>query len=228
MTIAPTMLQEELDNLTSLIQQETSPRLLQVLEDYVHELQRQQVSKNSLPVGSVVADFTLQDQQHCPVGLYERLKRGPVILSFYRGGWCPYCNLALKSLHHARPEIEYRKAQLMAISPESPEHIARTVYKNGLDFPVLHDANSEVASQFGIAISVSGFIRDFYRSLGLNLSQRNTDVLVRLPLPALYLIDTNGTIQYAHVSEDYRQRAEVSTALRALKHTTDTLVSSYV
>ena len=221
------MLQEELDHLTDIIRQSTPPRLLQVLEDFVLSLQQQQLHQRSLTVGDTVKSFVLQDQHGRSVSLYERLSDGPVVLSFYRGGWCPYCNLSLKALHHARPKIEYLKAQLMAITPESPEHIRRTVRKNGLDFPVLHDASSEVAHQFGISFNVSNYLKDFYRSLGLNLSQRNADVLVRLPLPALYLIDQRGTIRYAYANEDYRQRVDISEALNTLISITDRLVPSY-
>lgn len=221
------MLQDELDHLTALIHQETSPRLLQVLDTFVQDLQRERASQYSLTAGDTVANFTLQDQHYRPVTLYDQLNEGPVLLKFFRGGWCPYCNLELKALHHARPEIEYRGAQLLAVTPESPENMAHTVRKNSLDYPVLHDLNSEVARQFGVAVQLSDHLKTFYRSLGLNLSLRHADVLVRLPLPALYLIDTDYTVRYAFVDEDYRQRAEITEVVGLLHNISRTLVPSY-
>lgn len=220
-------LQEELNHLTTLIRKETSPRLLQVLDTFVGDLRRQRVSQRSLSVGDSVPNFTLQDQHHRPVTLYERLNEGPVVLSFYRGGWCPYCNRELQALHYAHPEIEYQGAQLLAVTPESPENIARTVRKNALDYPVLYDANSEVARTFGVAINLSEYMRTFYRSLGLNLSLHHADVLVRLPLPATYLIHTNYTVQYAFIEEDYTQRADTGEVLAALQQVRAEQMHSY-
>ncbi len=220
-------LQDELNHLTALIQNETSPRLLQILNAFTKDLQRQRISQHSLSVGESVGNFTLHDQHRRPVTLYDRLNEGPVVLKFYRGGWCPYCNRELKAMHHALPEIEYSGAQLLAITPESPENIVTTVRKNALDFPILHDANSEVARSFGLAVNLSESMKAFYRSLGLNLSLRNADVMVRLPLPATYLIHSNYTVQYAFVDEDYTQRAEVSHVIAALKTIQQALVHSY-
>ena len=220
-------LQDELDHLTTLIRNETAPRLLQVLDAFVEDLQRQRISRHSLSVGETVANFTLLDQYRRSVTLYELLNEGPVVLKFYRGGWCPYCNQELKALHHARPEIEYRGAQLLAITPENPENIVQTVRKNALDYRVVHDVNSEVARAFGVAINLSEYLRAFYRSLGLNLSLRNADVMVRLPLPATYLIHPNYTVQYAFVDEDYTQRAEVADVLTALQRVQPEWVHSY-
>ena len=220
-------LQDELDRLTTLIRNETSPRLLQVLDTFVEDLRRRQVSQRSVSVGEAAPNFTLYDQYRRPVTLYEVLNEGPVILKFYRGGWCPYCNLELKALHHARPEIEYSGAQLLAITPESPENIVQTVRKGALDYRVLHDVNSEVARAFGIAVNLSEYMRAFYRSLGLNLSLRNADVIVRLPLPATYLIHPNYSVQYAFVDEDYTQRAEVADVLASLKRVQLDQVHSY-
>lgn len=220
-------LQDELNHLTALIRNETSPRLLQLLDAFIQDLQRQQVSQHSLAVGETVENFTLRDQHRRLVTLYDLLNEGPVVLKFYRGGWCPYCNRELKAWHHALPEIEYSGAQLLALTPESPENITRTVRKNALDFPILHDVSSEVARSFGLAINLSESMKAFYRSLGLNLSLRNADVLVRLPLPATYLIHPNYTVQYAFVNEDYTQRAEITDVIATLKTIQQARVHSY-
>ncbi len=201
-------LKNELSELSCLIRNETSPRLIEVLDRFTDALREQNVRGRCLKVGDVVENATLNMPKRGRVELHTLLGKGPVVLNFYRGGWCPYCSLELKALHHAWPAIERQGAQLIAISPERPESIARTVRKNELDYPVVHDANSEVAQQFGLAVSLSEPLKALYRSLGLNLAARHADVMVRLPMPATFMIGVDHTVQYAFVDEDYTQRAE--------------------
>ena len=205
-----------LSQLTAAIEQETSPRLLQVIRQFIEELQRRHIVQRSLQPGDTVPNFSLKNQHQRTVSLYDQLNEGPVVLKFYRGGWCPYCNLELKAWQHELPEVTFSGAQLLAVTPENISHIIHTVRKNALDFPVLHDVNSEVASAFGLSATLSNHIQAFYRSLGLNLSMRNADMKVRLPLPATYVIGTDFTVQYAFVDEDYRNRAPLPEILRLL------------
>ncbi len=216
MTDLPT----ELEALSREIDQQTAPRLQQVLRQSVESLQRQNASKRSLTVGDKVSDFVLKDQNQQVVRLYEQLKRGPVVLAFFRGGWCPFCNLTLQAWRHALPDIEFQGAQLIAITPETGEYAQRTVQKNKLDFSVLQDKGSEVARSFKVSVALSEYLAVFYRSLGLNLQTRHQDKIVRLPMPATYVIDTNGIIRYAFVAEDYTQRANISKVLEVLKRRT--------
>lgn len=210
-------LTEELQTLSAEIDQQISPKLQQVLRQFVETLRRQRASERSLQVGDTVDDFMLKDQRQRPVRLYEQLERGPVVLTFFRGGWCPYCNLTLRAWRYALPEIEFLGARLLAITPESTTYAQSTVQKNKIDFPVLHDRGSEVARSFKISIVLSDYLAAFYRSLGLNILSRNKDIIPRIPMPATYLIDQQGVIQYAFVEEDYTQRAEIGEVLRLLK-----------
>ncbi|MEM8964875.1 MAG: peroxiredoxin-like family protein [Bacteroidota bacterium] len=216
-----TDLPEELQALAEEIDQQTAPRLRQVLRQFVESLQRQRASQRSLKVGDVASDFALKDQNQRVVHLYDQLKKGPVVLTFFRGGWCPFCNLTLQAWRYALPEIEFQGAQLLAITPESGEHTRRTVQKNKLDFSVLQDHSSEVARSFKVSIALSEYLSAFYRSLGLNLLTRHQDKIARLPMPATYVIDTNGIIRYAFVAEDYTQRADISEVLEVLKQWTN-------
>ena len=222
-----THLSEELLELSAMIQHETAPQLQSVLRQFIESLRRQHASERSLRVGDAVHDFTLKDQQNRPIRLYERLERGPVILVFFRGGWCPYCNLTLRAWRYALPDLEFMGGQLLALTPENSTYVQHTVQKNKVDFPVLHDIHSEVARQFGVSVALSSYMASFYRSLGLNLSRRNADVIARLPLPATYVIDRQGVIQYAFVEEDYTQRAEIKDVLQVLEHVQEEMVPSY-
>lgn len=224
-------LQNELTALSCLVREETSPRLLEVLDHFTATLREQNVRARSPKVGDTIEDVPLDMPLDMPhrgrVSLYTLLDKGPVVLNFYRGGWCPYCKLELSALHHVRPDLERHGAQLVAITPERPESIRQTVRKNRIDYAIAHDANSEVAGRFGIAVALSEPMKALYRSLGLNLSARNADVRVRLPLPATYVIDTDGTVQYAFADEDYTQRAEPSGVLAALRSIVPKAVQSY-
>jgi peroxiredoxin len=212
-----TNLSEELQTLSMEVEQQVTPRLQQVLHQSVESLRRQQASERSLQVGDTVSDFVLKDQRQRSVRLYDQLAQGPVVLTFFRGGWCPYCNLTLRAWRYALPDIEFLGGRFLAITPESIRSAQRTVEKNRLDFPVLHDQGSEVARAFKVSVVLSDYLSAFYRSLGLNLLSRNTDIIARLPMPATYLIDEQAVIRYAFVEEDYTQRASIPEVLHQLE-----------
>lgn len=221
------LLQNELDDLSRVVRAGTSPRLLHVLDHFVETLREQNARAYGLKTGDTVANVELQMPRRGRVELYSLLYEGPVTLTFYRGGWCPYCNLALKSLRYTLPEIERRGAQLVAVTPERPESIIQTARKNGINYPMVHDTNSEIARQFGVSVSLSEPIKALYRSLGLNLAARNADVIVRLPLPATFVIGTDYTVRYAFVEEDYARRVEPKALLEVLNSTAPQLMQSY-
>ena len=153
------------------------------------------------------------------VRLNGLLAAGPVVLSFYRGGWCPYCNLELRALQQALPEITRLGATLVAVSPQTPDESLSTAEKNALAFPVLSDAGSATAKSFGIAYDLAEELRPIYTRFGHALPDKNGDEGWVLPIPATYVIDTDGTIALAYVDVDYRNRlepAEILTALQSL------------
>ena len=177
--------------------------------------------------GQVAPKITLKMADGSPVSLQAVTMQKPSIVLFYRGGWCPYCNLTLRAWRYAWPDIEFVGGKLLALTPENPSHVQQTVQKNSVDFPVLHDIHSEVARHFGISVVLSNYMSAFYRSLGMNTSLRNADVVARLPLPATYIIDQQATVQYVFVEEDYTQRAEITDVLHALSHVPQEMVPSY-
>ncbi len=222
-----TGLQHELNQLTATVAREASTGVLQVLQHFTEEVKSKDYPARSLQVGDVAEDFVLQDTRGQLVSLYALLSAGPVVLSFYRGGWCPYCHTTLRALRYALAEIELSGAQLLAISPEKPENMQRTIDKNKLDFRMLSDVNSQVARAFGIALTLPDYMTAFYRSFGLNLSRYNADVTARLPLPATYIIDTQYTVRYAFVDASYTQRAEPEEIIETLQSLPQSVVVSY-
>lgn len=164
-------------------------------------------------------DFTLPDAFGNPVSLSALLARGPVVISFYRGEWCPFCNIELRALQQALPTIEQLGATLVAISPEMPDHGIVASEKNKLTFPVLSDFGNKVARQFGIVFQIGQELKEFSRNAFKNdIALRNGEDSYELPVPATYVLDTSGVIRFAHVDVDYMiGRAEPEEIISALK-----------
>jgi len=181
-----------------------------------HELAASGLAGKALQAGDKAPDFDLTDTIGGTVTLFERLAHGPVVLSFYRGGWCPYCNLELKALQAALPRIESLGATLIAVSPQLPDESLSTVQKNALDYSVLSDLGSEVAKSFGVAFDLSEELRPIYDKFGHGLPKVNGAGWL-LPIPATYVIDRDGTIALAFVDTDYRTRLEPDAIVSALE-----------
>ena len=174
---------------------------------------------NALQVGQSAPDFTLSDAFGKEVSLKRLRATGPVVISFYRGEWCPFCNITLRGLQQALPEMKALGATLVAISPEKPEHGMVASEKSNLTFPVLSDVGNQVARQFRIVFRVGEPLKEFSRNVFKNdLALRNGDDSYELPVPATYVIDATGVIRFAHVDVDYMLgRAEPEAVLSALK-----------
>jgi peroxiredoxin len=172
------------------------------------ELSGSGILDRALKAGDPAPDFSLPDAQGKTVRLSVLLARGPVVLSFYRGGWCPYCNLELRALQCAMPDIERIGASLVAVSPQTTDESLSTAEKNALAFAVLSDTDSRVAKTFGIAFDLADELRPIYTRFNHALPDKNGDDSWVLPLPATFVIDRNGTIALAYVDVDYRNRLE--------------------
>jgi peroxiredoxin len=146
----------------------------------------------------------------------ELLARGPLIAAFYRGVWCPYCNLDLQALEGVRPEIEARGASLVAISPQTPANSRKSQRDNKLNFPILSDAGAAVAAEIGLRFSLPEELIQVYRQFGDDLAEINDDPSWVLPMPARYVIGTDGVIAYAEVNPDYTRRPDPSELLPVL------------
>ena len=167
------------------------------------------ITQSAKQVGDKAPDFTLRNAEGETRRLFEMLKKGPVVLTWYRGGWCPYCNLTLLALQEKLPEFKAAGVQLVALTPELPDKAAVTTAKNKLEFEVLTDLNHEVGREYGIVFKLTPGVRDLYQAKfkltdfnGLKAGNGE------LPLAATYIITPDGTIRYAFLHADYRERAE--------------------
>ncbi|KAA1152927.1 peroxiredoxin-like family protein [Pseudoalteromonas fuliginea] len=181
------------------------------------ELIAQHIKDNALQIGQKVESFSLANHKGENVELADLLKKGPVIISFYRGGWCPYCNLELKALNDYLPQFKTQSAQLVAISPQLPDETLSTAQKNNLEFDVLCDVSNKVAEQFGLLFTLDERIQALYTQFGIDFEHYYGDKSFKLPLPATYVINQEGVITYAFLSEDYTLRAEPIDVMAALE-----------
>ena len=166
--------------------------------------------------GDLAPEFVLNDPDGKPVSSRELLAKGPLVVSFYRGVWCPYCNLELQALQAALPEISARGASLVAISPQTAANSRKSQRDNKLGFPILSDVGSEVANAFGIRFALPDDLVEVYRGFGNNLPVINDDPSWVLPMPARYVIGSDGVIAYAEINPDYTQRPDPSELLPVL------------
>src|SRR6185503_3828718 len=142
--------------------------------------------------------------------------KGPVVASFYRGAWCPYCNMDLQALQAALPEIEARGANLIAISPQTAPNSRKSQRDNKLAFPILSDDKSRVAAAYGLRFSLPDYLVELYKGFKNDLPTFNDDPAWVLPMPARYVIGPDGIIAYAEVNPDYTQRPDPSELLPVL------------
>jgi peroxiredoxin len=166
--------------------------------------------------GDTAPEFTLLDPGGKQVASRQLLARGPLVVSFYRGVWCPYCNLELQALQEALPEITARGASLVAISPQTAPNSRKSQRDNKLGFPILSDVRSEVANAFGIRFALPPDLIDVYAGFGNDLTKINDDPAWVLPMPARYVIGTDGIIAYSEVNPDYTQRPDPGELLPVL------------
>jgi len=175
------------------------------------------IEDRALREGDLAPDVALPDVNGRRVRLRDFWRKGPLVLVFYRGGWCPYCNLQLRAWQSERDELKQRGATLVAISPQTPDYSMTTTLKNDLAFTVLSDSMLEAAEAFKIAFTLPAELIDLYGRLGNDLPVMNGNGSWALPMTATYLIDTRGLIVYAHVDADYRERAEPRAVLSRLE-----------
>jgi peroxiredoxin len=187
-----------------------------MMEAATAQLRATGIEAAALQVGSELPALSLPDANGEPVELRALNAKGPLVIVFYRGAWCPYCNLALREWQRLLPQLRQRGATLVAISPQTPDNSFSTAEKNELAFPVLSDSHLAAARAFGIAFAMNPEVVDFYAKAGNDLPTLNGNGQWVLPIPATFLIDARGRVALAHVEADYRQRAEPMEVLEAL------------
>jgi peroxiredoxin len=189
-----------------------------IMERHIAGL-RDGLAKSALKTGDRAPAVVLGNARGDTVDVGALLKNGPVIVSFYRGGWCPYCNLELRAFQQILPEIKAVGAALVAISPEKADDTLSTAEKNALSFEVLSDVGQKVGRAFGLVYDFSDELKSAYKEFGIDIPGKNGAEDWALPISATYVVDRDGTIIYAYTDADYRDRAEPADVLEVLKKT---------
>jgi peroxiredoxin len=187
-----------------------------MMEAATAQLRATGIEATALKVGAALPALALPDALGQPVDLKALNATGPLVIVFYRGGWCPYCNLELRAWQQHLPALKQLGAQLVAVSPQTPDNSLSTAENNELALPVLSDSALHAANAFGIAFELPAKLIELYSRVGNDLPVLNGNGRWVLPLPATYVIDCDGRVVYAHIEADYRERAEPSDVLAAV------------
>ena len=166
-----------------------------------------------LEVGSSIPDVTVADAAGNAVSLQSLHQDGPAVLVFFRGGWCPFCTRHTQDLIKIYPQVKELGVNLVAISPDSPKNSTENLTKNSIPFPILSDADVNAAKAFGLAFTVDAKTLTRYKGFGIDLEKASGRDHHALPVPAVYIIDQNGKVVFAHSDTNYRQRLDTKTIL---------------
>jgi peroxiredoxin len=210
-------IREQSEQLTAAAAARLPADVVEVFDRSIHNLLDQGVPAEVVAVGDTLETFTLSDATGEQVTLEQLVEAGPAVIVFYRGGWCPYCNLALRTYQQELlPQLAGFDARLVAISPQSPDQSLSTVEKAGLEFTVLSDPASRVAQQVGIVFQQADEVLDAQRKVGLDLAQVNAEGSTKLPRPTVLIVGQDRTVRFVDVQPDYTARTEVADILAAL------------
>ncbi|MEL6195370.1 MAG: peroxiredoxin-like family protein [Bacteroidota bacterium] len=211
-------LQLQLDATTQYFLDNLPEEANATFQDVLDKAIASHISEKAPSVGQLIENFELPHSNGTTFKLSDKLKEGPIVMMFYRGSWCPYCNLMLKRYQDTLPEIKKLGANLVAISPEFPEKAQETITNEGFSFAVLTDADNQLAERLGLLFQQNQQAVDLMKNLGFDLAQYYGEGKgLVIPIPGVFVIQSDRRISYSYVNPNYRFRAEPSEVLEALR-----------
>ncbi|MEL4308546.1 peroxiredoxin-like family protein [Joostella sp. CR20] len=207
----------ELQALNDKNRSQIPEEILAKMDKATADLKAKHFAEITLQVGDTFPNTTLPNAKGEKISLNNLNEGKKLIVSFYRGGWCPYCNLELKALQNSLDTFKENGAELVAITPETPDNSLSTSEKNNLSFEVLSDVDNVFAKEIGLVFELPEDIKAIYNNFGIDVKKHNNNDDFELPMPATFVLDENGKIIYQFVNEDYTKRAEIEDILKALK-----------
>jgi len=209
-------IKHELKKINDQFLENVPPKALSILTKSAEKLAKQNIEDRALKVGDRIPSFTLINAVGDSVESESLLQDGPLVLNFYRGAWCPYCNIELAGYQEILPEIQDAGAQLVALSPELPDSSLNLIEKHALKYEILSDINNEVARELGLVFSLSEEMKGLYKEFGIDLEIAQGNTAFELPVPATYVVDESGTVILSYVNIDYTDRMEPEEVLSVL------------
>jgi peroxiredoxin len=212
MTLAQASLQSQTEALMKKHAFSATPEIKATMKRFFEELKAKNITGQAVGVGAKAPSFDLVGQKGS-TPFSKLLKNGPVLVNFYRGGWCSYCMLELKEYEKLQAQFKNLGVQIIGLTPDTLSEIEKTRKKQGISFPIYRDADNKIAKQFGIAFKMNQEITGLYKKFGIDLSSAQGNSANELPLPGIYLVDSNGLVAYSYLDIDYRKRAEPQSLL---------------
>jgi peroxiredoxin len=209
-------LQDQLDEITAQTRNLVQPERLAIGERAIEELFATGIEQRMLPVGATAPSFALPDFSGRTVRSSDLLALGPLVVTFFRGRWCPYCVTELEAWRDLYPALRERGTLIVGISPQTPRQSDFTAGQHAIPFPLLTDQGCAVAESFGLAWTLPTYLRSYYRGILLNIPFINGEESWRLPVPATYVLSPEGKVLYAECHADFRVRPEPEDVLRSL------------
>ncbi|MEM9338385.1 MAG: peroxiredoxin-like family protein [Bacteroidota bacterium] len=191
----------------------------EVMQTSTRQLQEVKLAEGALKTGQKLPEFELPNVHGKNIKSADLLQEGTLVISFYRGGWCPYCNMELKAIQSILDQIREAGAQVIAITPETPDNSLTTSEKNELEFEVLSDIDNKYAKELGLVFQLPEELVAIYDSFNIDLVKHNENEDHELPMPATYIVNTDGEVIYDFVMEDYTYRLDPEEILSVLKKT---------
>ena len=211
------MLNEQLEAVKKGFVEKVDVDIVQTMGAATEALHQSGLVEQAVKAGDIAPEFDLPELGGGRFRLSEALRDGPVVISFYRGAWCPYCNLEMQALQQALPEIEGAGGRLIAIAPELPEHAGQTRDKGNLSFPLLHDWQNAVARSYGLVFTLPESLRSVYGNFGIDLAESQGNANFELPMPATYIVARDSRVAHAFVDANYTRRMEPMDIVKILK-----------
>ena len=211
-------LKEQLKQMKEATLERMPQSIIQVFENSIDEIKKNGLKEKALKIGDKVPDVPLTNIDEGTVLLSELQKTDYLILNFYRGGWCPYCNMELREYERLREDFNQLNTDIVGISAERIERSSQTSHKNALSFPVLTDVNAQLMKEIGIVFQLDKASKQEYINFGIHLDEIHANSSFELPVPAVYVINKDREIVYVHIEEDYMTRLEPSILLEFIRN----------
>ncbi|WES95664.1 peroxiredoxin-like family protein [Chryseobacterium arthrosphaerae] len=209
-------LAKQIEQLNQELSSQLPQEVINAFGKSVDDLKTKNMEDKCIRPGEKMPEFILPNATGKMIDSNDILKKGKMILAFYRGSWCPYCNLELKFLQDNLSRIKDKNAVLIAVSPQTPDHSLSMAEKNRLGFEVLSDQNNDFAKKLGIVFQLQDFVLPYYRNLGINLSEFNNNDENLLPVPAVFVVDQDRRIIFKYLDVNYMNRVDVEELIQAL------------